>query len=152
MNKYIKIVNTLFLQIIMLSVSMSAYGEEVIKEPFSAEFGGPTINYGQITTATIFIIVIIIIALLLLKKTRFAVPPNQGLLEVVHSFPISQKEKLLIVRVGSDYLLLGSSVSGIRKIHTLDKEEVGKSMSENDTKKNEFTNIFVNLMSKNRHA
>lgn len=152
MNNYKKIANTLFLKIIMFGVSTSVYAEEVIKEPFSAEFGGPAINYGQITSATVFIIVIIIFALLLLKKTRFAVPPSQGLLEVVHSFPLSSKEKLLIVRAGSDYLLLGSSASGIRKIHIMDKEEVSQSMSENDIKKNEFANIFVNLVGKNRHA
>ncbi len=151
MNKYNKLAITLLLQIFMLGISMSVYGEETNKEPFSAQFGGPAINYGQITSATVFVIVIIVIALLLLKKTRLNTSPSQGLLEVIHTFPISSKEKLLVIRAGSEYLLISSSVSGVRKIHMMNKEDVTQSMLDGNNK-NEFANIFVNLMSKNRHA
>ncbi|MBT8112696.1 MAG: flagellar biosynthetic protein FliO, partial [Gammaproteobacteria bacterium] len=75
-----------------------------------------------------------------------------GLVEIIHSYPISTKDKLLIIKVGSEYLLLGASSSGIRKLHVLDKEDIHNITSEKNVKKNEFSNIFVSLMSKNRHA
>lgn len=152
MRKHKKIAVTLISALLMLCMMTIVHSEEIVKEPFAAEFGGPVINYGQITSATLFVIAIIVVALLLLKKTRLAVDPSQGLLEVVHSFSISSKEKLLIIRAGSDYLLLSSSSSGIKKIHMMNKEDINENITENDGKKHDFANIFVNLMSKNRHA
>ncbi len=148
MSKSIKVVITLLSLIAVLSLTTSVFGQEQVKDTFTAEFGGPAINYGQITTATVFIVVIIIIALLLIKKTHLTNIPNQGLLEVVYNYSVSSKEKLLVVRAGSEYLLLSSSASGIRKIHIMNKEDIGACMSEKNMHKNEFANIFINMMGK----
>ncbi len=152
MNKYKRLAISSLHLLILHCITTSAYSKEVIKEPFAAEFGKPIINYGQIISATVFMVVMIIIVLFLLKKLRFNAIPSQGLIEIVHSYPISSKDKLLIIKVGSDYLLLGSSGSGIRKLHILDKEDIHNITSEKNIKTNEFSNIFVNLLSKNRHA
>jgi len=152
MNKYKWLAISSLQLLILQCITTSAYSKEVIKEPFVAEFGKPIINYGQIISATVFMVVMIIIVLFLLKKLRFNAIPSQGLIEIVHSFPISSKDKLLVIKAGSDYLLLGSSNSGIRKLHILDKEDFDNITSEKNIKTNEFSNIFVNLLSKSRHA
>jgi flagellar biogenesis protein FliO len=152
MNKYKSSAITGLKILFSFCVTSSVYCQEVIKEPFSAEFGKPVINYGQIISATIFVVAIIIIALFLIKKLRFNTVASQGLVEIIHSYPVTSKDKLLIIKAGSSYLLLGTSSSGIRKLHVLDKEDIHNITSEENVKTNEFANIFVNLMSKNRHA
>ena len=136
----------------LIAMTTNVYAQDQAKQPFVAEFGGPSINYGQIISATIFIIAMIVVVLFLVKKTRLAVPSSQSLIDIVHSFSISSKEKLLVVRVGSDYLLLSSSPSGINKIHQLDNEDIDEKISENSLSNNEFSNIFLSLVGKNRHA
>ena len=152
MNKYKRIAIQVIYLLLLLCISASAHCQEVIKEPLSAAFGKPVINYGQIIYATVFVVAIIFIALFLLKKLRFNTVASQGFVEIVHSYPISSKDKLLIIKAGSDYLLLGSSSTGIRKLHVLDKDDIHNITSEKNIKSNEFANIFVNLVSKNRHA
>lgn len=152
MNIYKNLVVTGLKLLSLFCVTSTVYCQEAIKEPFTAEFGKPIINYGQIISATVFVVVAIVIALLLLKKLRFNTASRPGLVEIVHSYPITSKDKLLIVKAGSEYLLLGASSSGIRKLHILDKDDIDSVSPENNIKTNEFANIFVNLMSKNRHA
>lgn len=152
MNKYKSLAISGLKLLFLFCIASSVYCQEEIKEPFSAEFGKPVINYGQIISATIFVVVAIIIVLFLLRKLRFNTLSSHGLVEIIHSYPISTKDKLLIIKVGSQYLLLGASSSGIRKLHVLDKEDIHNITSEKNVKTNEFSNIFVSLMSKNRHA
>ncbi len=146
-------IKILFMHVlVVLCMTTNVYGQDQEKQQFVAEFGGPAINYGQIISATLFVIAIIVIVLFLLKKTRLAAPVNQNILDIVHSFSISSKEKLLIVRAGRDYLLLSSSPSGINKIHTINKEDIDENLSGNSLSKNEFSNILLSLVGKNRHA
>lgn len=151
MTKYKKSAITLLWCFLIFNTT-TAYCQEVAEKLFVAEFGGPAINYGQIVSATIFLIVFIIFALLIFKKSRFSVIANQSLLEVVHRYSISSKEKLLIVRAGSDYLLLSSSSAGVRKLHIMDANDISKELTDKNVNSNEFANIFVNLIGKNRNA
>ena len=152
MNKY-KRITILGLQVLLLlCITTNVYCQEMVKEPFSGDFGRPIINYWQIIYTTLFVVVVIFLALLLLKKLRFNSVTNQGLIEVVNSYPITSKDKLLIVKAGPEYLLLGASSSGIRKLHVLNNDYIQDSSSEKNIKTNEFKNIFVNLLGKNRHA
>jgi len=138
--------------LLLFFVTTSAYCQEAIKESFSGEFGKPIINYGQIIYATLFVIIIIVLALFLLKKIRFNNVASQGLIKVIYSYSITSKDKLLIVKAGPDYLLLGASNSGVRKLHVLDQDYIQDISSEDNIKTNEFSNILVNLLGKKRHA
>lgn len=138
--------------LLLLCISTNAQCQETAKPLFAGDYGRPVIDYEKIILATLFIIALIVVAQMVLKKTRFNSVTNQGLVEVVYSYSISSKDKLLIVKAGQEYLLLGISNSGIRKIHILDKEEIHSSISQKNIKANEFANIFVNLLGKNRHA
>ncbi|QMU60411.1 MAG: hypothetical protein GKR92_01340 [Gammaproteobacteria bacterium] len=152
MNKYKKITILVMQLLLLFCITSSAYCQEVGKESFSGEFAKPIINYGQIIYATLFVIIIIVFALFLLKKVRFNNMNGQGLIKVIYSYSVTSKDKLLIVKAGPDYLLLGASNSGIRKIHDLDQDYIQDISSEDKVKTNEFSNIFVNLLGKNSHA
>ena len=65
---------------------------------------------------------------------------------------IGIKDKLLIIKVASEYLLLGASNSGIRKLHKLDAEYIESTVTQKNIKKNEFANIFANTLGKSKNA
>lgn len=138
--------------LLFFCLSTSVYCEEPAKQFFSGEYGRPAVDYGKIVFATLFIVVAIVISLALLKKTRFTNITNQGLIQIIHSQPITSKDKLLIVNVGQEYLLLGLSSAGLSKIKTLDKGSVESSLSVKNIKANEFANIFVSLLGKKRNV
>ncbi len=150
---YLKYILILSLYLVLLTfVSVEAYSQEPVNELFSVNYGKPQINYEKIIFSTVFIIVIVFIALILIKKFRFNNIGQQSLIEVVHNYPITSKDKLLIVKVASEYLLLGSSNSGIRKLHALDANSIEKIVSQKNIKKHEFANILANTLGKGRNA
>lgn len=152
MNYYKKSASFTLQLLLLFCITATGYCQETIKEPFSSEFGKPIINYGQIIYATLFVIIIIVLALFLLKKIRFNNVTSQDLIKVIYSYSISSKDKLMIVKAGSDYLLLGASNAGVRKLHVLDQDYIQDISSEENIKSNEFSNILVNLLGKNRNA
>ena len=152
MNSYKKSAILIIQSLLLFCITTNVYCQEIIKEPFPTDFGKPIINYGQIIYATLFVTIIIVLALFLIKKLRFNNIHSQSLIKIIYSYSITSKDKLLIVKAGPDYLLLGASNSGVRKLHTLDKEYIQDISSEDNIKTNEFSNILVNLLGNKRHV
>ena len=140
--------STLFL--LFLSINIDA--REVTSNQFNSAFSNPSINYTKIIITTLLLIVFIVVALYLVKKFRYNNINGQGLIEIVHSYPISTKDKLLIVKAAQDYLLLGASNGGIRKLHILDKEYVDGLVDKKSANAKEFATIFAGLIGKRDHA
>ena len=140
--------STLFLLFFVINVD----AKEVTNNQFNGAFSSPSIDYTKIIITTLFLIIFIVITLYLVKKLRYNNNNSQGLIEIIHSYPISTKDKLLIVKAAQDYLLLGASNRGIRKLHILDKEYVESLVDKKNANANEFATIFAGLIGKRDHA
>lgn len=60
----------------------------------------------------------IVVLMWLLRKSRLVAGPNQAGVAVVGQIPLSMKEKLLVVQVGDEKLLLGCTATAINTLHT----------------------------------
>lgn len=148
MYKFKKIAVLIF----YLSATTNVYCQEITNENIIGNFGKPVIDYGQIVYVAIFLITMIVIAFFVIKKTNLKNNTNSNLIDVVYNFAVTSKDKLLIARVGKEYLLLSVSNSGIRKLHKFDDDYIQKSISEIDMKSNDFSKILINLLGKHRNA
>ena len=152
MTTYKKTVILGFHLILLLLITTSAFSQELSSEQFAENFGRPVIDYQQVIYAAIFLIILIIAGLFLVKKSNFSNTNNSGLIDIVYNYAINSKDKLLIAKIGKEYLLLGVSSSGIRKLHVLDKDYIHKTTSEKNIKTNDFANILMNIVGKHRNA
>ncbi len=152
MTTYKKTVILGFHLILLLLITTSAFSQELSSEQFAENFGRPVIDYQQVIYAGIFLIILIVAGLFLVKKSNFSNTNNSGLIDIVYNYAINSKDKLLIAKIGKEYLLLGVSSSGIRKLHVLDKDYIHKITSEKNIKTNDFANILMNIVGKHRNA
>ena len=72
------------------------------------------------TTLTLLIVVVIIFAIAWAFK-RFNLSPqkNSGLIKVVGGMALGTRDRLMVVEIGEERLLLGLSPGRIEKLHTL---------------------------------
>ncbi len=138
--------------LLLLFITTNVHCQELYGNQLSGNLGKPVIDYGQIIYAAVFLILMVFGALFLVKKSNFNHSNSAGFIDIVYNHAITSKDKLLIVKIGEEYLLLGVSAAGINKLHELDKETIQKMMSEKNIKTNDFSNILVNLISKHRNA
>lgn len=151
--KFIKKIPMLSLFLVFLAfMSIEAYCQEPAKEIFISNYGKPEIHYEKIIFSTAIVIAVVIIALIALKKLRFSTLGKENLIEIVLNYPITSKDKLLVIKIASEYLLLGSSSSGLRKLHVLDSEQLDSAIAQGKIKKHEFANIFANTIGKSSNA
>lgn len=150
-NSKYKIILFLFI-LILIAFTGNAYCGEHAKDLFTSNYGKPDIDYGKIIFATIFVIVVAMFVLMLLKKVKFNNSGHNNIIDIVYNYPITSKEKLFIVKVTNEYLLLSSSSAGIQKLHTLDAANVESDISKSNIKKHEFANIFANSLRKSSDA
>jgi len=66
----------------------------------------------------LLVVLCIVVLMWLLRKSRLVAGPNHTGVAVVGQIPLSMKEKLLVVQVGDDKLLLGCTASAINTLHT----------------------------------
>ena len=60
----------------------------------------------------------IVVLMWLLRKSRLVAGPKQAGVAVVGQIPLSMKEKLLVVQIGDEKLLLGCTSTSINTLHT----------------------------------
>ncbi len=144
--------NSIILLLVLFSVAVNAESQEISKNVLASAYSHQVIDYGQVVYGTLIVLVILGLAIFLLKKTRLNKYGQQGIVEVISSFPITTKDKLLIIRAGQDYLLLGLSSGGINKIHTLVINDVEKLTNSNNSAISSFSNIYAATIGKFRNA
>jgi len=71
--------------------------------------------------ALIFVLALIVVLSIVFKKINIL--PGQGneFISVLGSKHISNKERLMLIQIGDDQVLLGMSHGGIRKLHKLSR-------------------------------
>ncbi|RAJ94609.1 flagellar biosynthetic protein FliO [Aliidiomarina maris] len=73
--------------------------------------------------ATLFMLLVVLAFIIglaaLVKRLNMRLPGHQGPVQVLHSTAVGQKERLVIVAVGEQKLLLGVTAHTISVLHTL---------------------------------
>ena len=95
-----------------------SYAEGVPLATGQSPFDGGAIV--QLLLGLAFVVGLIFV-LAWVAKRNLTLPSNQGQFKVVATLPMGYREKLVIVQVGSEQLLLGVSHGRISKLHTLEQ-------------------------------
>lgn len=123
-------------------------GHSVLERPFNNN----VIDYGQVIYGTFIVFIILGVLVFLLKKSGVRNYGKNELIEVINSHALSNKEKILVIRVGEEYLLVGVSSGGINKLHTLNTNDAEKYLNINSAQINKFSNIYSATLGRLRNA
>jgi len=104
---------------------------------FPAEFGSEIEEYSsrnsaltssiqnnyvlQVLLSLVLVVGVIVLLSFLLKKINFQARTGSGAVRILSVVSIGGKDRLLLVAVGEEQLLLGSSPGSVQKLHTLSK-------------------------------
>ena len=88
----------------------------------SALAGGIQTDYiVQVLLSLLLVVGIIVLLSFLLKKINLQARTGSGAVRILTVVPLGAKDRLLLVAVGEEQLLLGASPGGVQKLHTLNK-------------------------------
>ncbi len=104
---------SLFACLPMLVSAQQASSEIAVIEPLSTSY------LIKLTGGLVFVLVIIFCFAWLLKRLKITQQAQNGLLKVVAGLPLGTRERIVILQVGEEQILLGLSPGRIEKLHTL---------------------------------
>jgi flagellar protein FliO/FliZ len=85
----------------------------------------PTVDTGaellRIVISLIGVIAMILLAGWLSRRAQARVRPGGRRIRCLETMPVGMKERVMLIDVGGTQLLVGSSPSGLRTLHVLDK-------------------------------
>ena len=138
----------------LILISSTANAEEQLlgNSVLDNVYNHQIIDYGQVVYGTLIVIIILGLVVFLVKKTRLHNFGKYGLVEVISSLAITTKDKLLVIRVGKEYLLIGVSNGGVNKIHTLDKNDIESLAKPGKTNAHSFANIYSSTIGRLNNA
>ncbi|MGH1485035.1 MAG: flagellar biosynthetic protein FliO [Cellvibrionaceae bacterium] len=101
----------------------------------SSQVVSPTSNILQMMMGLAVVVFMIFALVWLIKKVGYASYQVSNLMKIKSCLPISTKEKLLIVEVGDEQLIIGVAPGFVGHIKTLDKpiSENDKNLTENSS-------------------
>lgn len=107
----------LYKQIVLLVAALASV------TPAFAQVSTP--EFGQDVTK-VFLMLIIVVGLIfacawLIRRMSGGMGVNQKHLRVLSVMPLGTREKIVIVKAASDYLLIGVTPNGIRTLHKFDE-------------------------------
>jgi flagellar protein FliO/FliZ len=76
-------------------------------------------SLGQVTLALALVLAVIFVAAWLLRRVRGFGRPASGALDILADLPVGQKERAVLVRVGTTQLLLGVAPGRVTTLHVL---------------------------------
>lgn len=97
----------------LLAWSTPAWAESPVKSPLSAG------SVGQLLLALLLVLALAVFSLWLLKRFNAVSLGGSAAIKVLASLPLSARERLLLVSVGKEQLLLGVSPGRIATLHVL---------------------------------
>lgn len=75
----------------------------------------------QVLLSLVLVVGVIVLLSFLLKKINLQARTGSGAVRILSVVSLGAKDRLLLVAVGEEQLLLGSSPGRVEKLHTLDK-------------------------------
>jgi flagellar protein FliO/FliZ len=94
-------------------------------------FGAPSVaasaapsgiaSLGQVTLALGLVLALIFVAAWLMRRLRGFGRPANGALDIIADLPVGQKERAVLIRVGSQQVLIGVAPGRVSTLHVLDE-------------------------------
>jgi flagellar protein FliO/FliZ len=78
-------------------------------------------DYVKVVLTLIFIVGLIFACAWLIRRMSGGVGINQKHMQVISVMPLGTREKLMIIRAASEYLLIGVTPNGIQTLHSFDE-------------------------------
>ena len=114
---------TLFTIAALAAVSAHA---DTAARPFAAPATVETVSppgvasLGQVTLSLALVLAVIFAAAWVVRKSRAFGKPGTGALDVVANLPLGQKERAVLIRVGTKQILLGVAPGRVSTLHVLE--------------------------------
>ena len=137
-----------FIIFVLYSISINAECKQINNNMYENAFSVSVIDYGQIIYGTLIVLMILGGTVFLFKKLRINNIGQNGLVDIISSYHITTKDKLLLIRVSKEYLLLGVSNGGINKIHTLATEDIENLTNSLKPGSHSFSKIYAATIGK----
>ena len=107
------------------AVTLAAeFSSKIDEQPASsaALSGGIQTDYVvQVLLSLLLVVGVIVLLSFLLKRIGIQTRTGSGAVRILSVVSLGAKDRLLLVAVGEEQLLLGSSPGSVQKLHTLDK-------------------------------
>ena len=103
----------------------------------------------SVSLGLIFILAIIFFLAWLMRKAGYSNMSGQGNLKIIATLNLGQKEKISLIEVGEQQLLVGITATQINTLHVLDEPLEAKydpSGTKNNTEKNLFSSKLTELL------
>ena len=154
----LKLIFKLSLSVIFsLSISVSRAAE--LSEEISADGSSAVrIDSGlnvdsllQVLIALISVICIIFILSVLVKKFNILPGGSSGLIKIISGISLTSKDRLLLIQVGDEQILVSASPAGINKIHELKTVVESEAISSvENPKAGNFSSLLNSVISRPR--
>jgi flagellar protein FliO/FliZ len=103
-----------FLIYLPLSVLAQQQSDEIAAmEPLSSPY------LAKLTGGLLLVVVIIFGLAWLMKKFNFSQHSQNGLIRIIAGLPLGTRDRIVLLQVGEEQILLGLSPGRIQKLHTL---------------------------------
>jgi len=110
--------------------SASAFAQQAPATP-ARPFGAPSVaasaapsgvaSLGQVTLALGLVLALIFVAAWLMRRLRGFGKTGTGALDIIAELPLSQKERAVLIRVGTQQVLIGVAPGRVSTLHVLDE-------------------------------
>ncbi len=96
----------------------------------------------QVTFSLLLVLAVIIFIAWLLKRMNITGQQSDGLLKVISSVAIGQRERIVLIEINETWLVVGVGPGQIRTLHTLEKIEDWQPAAATDQK---FSSLLATL-------
>lgn len=118
----LKKINQAWLAALLLAQSCFVFAETKID---ASEIGGsvtqPSEYFGQIVISLVLVLLIIFVSAWLLRRYGRFPGVAEGNLKVLGALSVGQRERILLLQVGNEQLLVGVTTSRITRLHQLEE-------------------------------
>lgn len=102
----------------IFALPLKGFAEDVAANSAAAPMPvGPSFDVAGMVGSLLFVIVCIVGLTWLLRRSRLVSTTGQAGVTLVSQIPLSMKEKLLVVQVGDEKLLIGCTATAINTLH-----------------------------------
>lgn len=105
------------------SLALAAEDSAPALPKIGAGSGLANADIGGMLAAFVLVLGCLLLVSWFLRRSRLVGAPNQAGVNVIAQLPLNMKEKLLVVQVGEERLLLGATPGCIRTLHTWKADE-----------------------------
>ena len=106
-----------------------------------------TDSYLQVFIGLLAVIFVIFFLSVLLKKLNM-LPKGSGLIKILAGISIGNKDRLLLIQVGEEQILIGTSPGRVSKIHQLSEKVLLQEESNTSSPENNFKNLLKSVTGK----